>query len=190
MKQLVGRGPLFVVTTPKAHLSELASFEIDEYVTGWKATRRVGTLVESISLRAAVPESESELESMAPDSEVEWTVTIRCFPDRTWFGGPTAAGSTLVSAAVAFWVTYSSLESLPRKPSLHFASATLLLVATFGAMLALLYGAISAISKRLVARMEQRPTRAILARVDRLTSLASGIPQLGLAPRPAEGATP
>ena len=188
MKKLVGRGPLFVVTAPKAHLPELVGFEIDEYTNGWKATRRVGMLVESIFLRTSAPES--ELESMAPDAEVEWNVTIRCFPDRTWFGGPTAAGSTLVSGAVAFWVTYSSLEWLPRKPSVHFASATLLVVVTFGVMLAVLYGVVAVVSKQLVARMEQRPSRAILARVDRLASLVTGIPLLGLESRAAEDPTP
>ncbi len=180
MKMLVGRGPVSIVTHPKRHLRELAGFEIDEHTTGWTATRRAGMLVDTLSLEATV--SESEIESLEPDAEVGWKVTVRSGPDRTWYGGPTAVGSTLVSGAVAFWITYDALDWLPRKPSVHFASATLLLVVTFGVMLTVLYMTAAAISKRLVARMEQRPTRAMLERLERLVAFAEGIPRLGLTP--------
>ena len=188
MKKLVGRGPLSIVQEPKAHVPDLAGFEIAMHETGWTATRRAGMIVETLSLDAS--NAGAAAESADPEAEVEWTVAVRCVPDRTWFGGPTAVGSTLVSAAVAFWITYESLEWLPRKPSLHFALATVLLVVTFGVMLVVLYGAVAFVSKRLVARIEQRPSRAVLSRVDRLAAFAIGIPQLGLASSGAEASSP
>ena len=188
MKTLVGRGPLSIVHEPKAHVPDLAGFEIAAHEAGWTATRRAGMIVESLSLDASISEPASE--PTDAEAEVEWTVTVKCVPDRTWFGGPTAAGSTLVSGAVAFWVTYESRGWLPRKPSLHFSLATVLLVVTFGVMLAVLYGVVAFVSRRLVGRMEQRPSRAVLSRVDRLAAFAVGIPQLGLASRAPETSSP
>ncbi len=189
MKKLAGRGPLSIVLEPKK-LSRLAGAEIerhgerctdcdDDAPIGWTARRHVGMFVESLQLETSVTHAAAR--SMDPDAEVEWTVTTRCVPDRAWFGGPTAAGSTLVSGAFAFWVTYQCIEWLPRKPSVHFSLASVILFVTFGITLVLLYAALSRVSKKLIAKLEREPTDSMRARVDRLTAMAIAIPELGLA---------
>lgn len=188
MKTLSGRGPRSIATAPNARWPMLSGFELEAHATGWTATRHAGRLVESVALEAT--RSRAELDATPPDGEVEWTVTVRCSPDPTWLSGATAAGSALVSAAAAFWLTFQALDWLPRKASAYFALATLLVVVTFGVVFASLYRATAALARRLVARMERRPTRAVLVRVERLATLASEVPALGISRASEASQTP
>lgn len=189
MKKLVGRGPAAIVLEPEARLPELGGFEVSTHgedcsdcaadaQVGWTATRRAGMFVESLRLEGRLTHAEAR--AIEPDVEVEWVVTASCRPDKTTFSGPTAAGTALISAAVAFYVTYASLESLPRKPSVHFSLATVMLVAIFGVTIVVLYKIVTAVSAMLVARWTKRPTRSMRTRVEKLAAFAAAIPELGL----------
>ena len=191
MKKLSGRGPLWIVLEPKRRVRELARFDVEVHgercadcddgaSIGWTATRHAGMFVESLRLEASI--SHREARAADPDSEIEWTLTASCVPDHAWFGGPTAAGSTVVAGAVAFWVTYESIAWLPRKPSLHFALASVILFVTFGVLLVALYALSIRGSKKLVARLKRHPNASMLARIERLAAMAAAVPELGVTP--------
>jgi hypothetical protein len=189
MKHLAGRGPLRVLRQPESELPELSGFDFlvhgedctdcdDGAPIGWTASRRVGFMLESVSLSTAVTHGEAA--RLGDDTDVEWPVRADYVADAEWFGSPIALFSALAGVGIAFYTTYAVYDRLPSAPAAHFSLATLILFSAFAASSLLIWWVLVSATRLLVARSTQRPTQRMRARIERLVELAAATPVLGV----------